>query len=510
MRRHYGLILGIGLCLLVLGCGTAMGPGTHAVSEYAATPSPAMDCPAPMYGEMPEAAASAAADSDSGPARAETPPAKAAPASREETRMPEARPDRQQYRGSGQLTAGSIDDVDRVDEFCEFIDKALNGRMFASAIVDVHPRVMLQITTPDGVPVGGAELSIEPSGDRHTTVELTSGSDGRAMLTVSDLDVQAARCEVTIRPPHGGRPVRRQLPLDEETCHIVLDDLEVERPKELDLALIIDTTGSMGDELEYLKAEIDGIVATLRETFPNVDQRYALVVYRDQGDQYVSRTFDFTRSLDEMRGELSRQRACGGGDMPEAVHIALQQAAGLDWRRGNVARVAFLVGDAPPHDGDILAAFGAVAQLRAGGVRLYPVASSGVDVKAEYVMRSAAFLTLGQYLFLTDHSGIGNAHARPHTSQFLVEHLDRLMVRMITSELCGRRLLPDEVLAIERGEGGPPYGPAVPTEPQQHGQGGDRPIQSASLAVPERAKLWLTLGAVLLGLCAYDSLRGRE
>lgn len=513
MRRHFCLVAAIGLCLLASGCGRG-GPGASGGAKMAQSAPEAAASASPMRGEMYRSRASEAADFDSGPTErpvaAESPRSGSGRARTEQALQRESRPDWRQSPGSGQLTAGSIDDADRADEFREFVAHALDARMFAGALVDVRPQVMLQVTTADGRPVGGAEISIAPGGSRSAPVQLTSGSDGRAMLTVSDFDVQTAQCQVTVRPPKGGPPIEQELPLDESICRIVVPNFEAERPVELDLALIIDTTGSMGDELEYLKAEIDGIVATLRETFPNVDQRYALVVYRDQGDQYVSRTFDFTRSLDEMRGELSRQRASGGGDMPEAVHIALQQAAGLDWRRGNVARVAFLVGDAPPHDGDILAAFGAVAQLRAGGVRLYPVASSGVDVKAEYVMRSAAFLTLGQYLFLTDHSGIGNAHARPHTSQFLVEHLDRLMVRMITSELCGRRLLPDEVLAIERGEGDLPYGPAVPIEPQQHWQGGDRPIQSASLAVPERAKLWLTLGAVLLGLCAYDSLRGRE
>jgi hypothetical protein len=331
------------------------------------------------------------------------------------------------------------------------------------------------------------------------------------MLSVSDLDVQAQLCQVTVRPPDGSRPVRRELSFEKEVCRIVVDDYEAQRPQQLDLALIIDTTGSMGDELEYLKAELDDIVARLRETFPNVDQRFALIVYRDQGDEYVSRRFDFTRSLDDLRGELSRQRAAGGGDMPEAVHVALEQAAGLDWRPGNVARVAFLVGDAPPHDCDILAAFEATIGLRAGGVRLYPVASSGIDLKAEFVMRSAAFLTMGQYLFLTDHSGIGNAHAKPHTSQYFVEHLDQLMVRMITSELCGRRLQPDEVLAIERGDMALPYGPGpiLPGQ-EQDLQGTPQSQRAASLSLPEGTGLWLTLGAALLGVCVYDSIRSRQ
>ena len=105
---------------------------------------------------------------------------------------------------------------------------------------------------------------------------------------------------------------------------------------------------------------------------------------------------------------------------------------------------------------------------------------------------------------------VRNAHAKPHTSQYLVEHLDRLMVRMITSELCGRRLQPDEVLAIERGDMEIPYGPgSIPWEQQQwHRE--SQPNQAASFSLPKGTGMWLTLGAVLLGVCLYDSIRSRQ
>ena len=64
-------------------------------------------------------------------------------------------------------------------------------------------------------------------------------------------------------------------------------------------------------------------------------------------------------------------------------------------------------------------------------------------------MRSAAFLTLGRYLFLADHSGVGNPHAKPQTPSYSVERLNALMVRMIASELAGRELLPNEIIATE-------------------------------------------------------------
>ncbi len=513
MRRFTSLLLAlIGLCLLTTGCGTA------APEPTAARTPDSVSCPdwghtEPALDDALSASVAEVAESG-GPAaefsRAETPTS--TPLASGDREPPRERSvERRQLRGSGTLTAGSIDDVERSDEFCQFFGRTIESGMFARPVKDARPRVMLQVTTSGGIPVGGAELTIDSSGAQGGPLRLTTGSDGRAMLTASDLDVQTQRCGVTVRPPDGSRPFRRELSLENDVCRVVVDDFETQRPTQLDLALIIDTTGSMGDELEYLKTEIDDIVARLRETFPNVDQRFALIVYRDQRDQYVSRRFDFTDSLDDLRGKLSRQGAAGGGDMPEAVHVALEQAASLDWRPGNVARVAFLVGDAPPHDSDMLAAFEAANGLRAGGVRLYPVASSGVDLKAEFVMRSAALLTMGQYLFLTDHSGIGNPHAKPHTSQYLVEHLDQLMVRMITSELCGRRLQADEVLAIERGDMALPYGPG-PILPGQEQVSRQTPQfhQAASLSLPEGTGLWLTLGAALLGVCLYDSIRSRQ
>ena len=94
----------------------------------------------------------------------------------------------------------------------------------------------------------------------------------------------------------------------------------------------------------------------------------------------------------------------------------------------------------------------AMNQLRQKGVRVFPLGASGVEKSAEVLMRTASVLTMGQYLFLTDHSGVGNAHATPSVSSYAVEKLDRLMIRMIASELAGKRLIPQEVIAIERGE----------------------------------------------------------
>ena len=94
----------------------------------------------------------------------------------------------------------------------------------------------------------------------------------------------------------------------------------------------------------------------------------------------------------------------------------------------------------------------AITGLTQQGVRIFPVGASGVEQTAEVILRTASLLSMGQYLFLTDHSGVGNPHATPDVPAFAVERLDRLMLRMIASELAGKRLAAEEVLAIERGD----------------------------------------------------------
>jgi hypothetical protein len=72
-------------------------------------------------------------------------------------------------------------------------------------------------------------------------------------------------------------------------------------------------------------------------------------------------------------------------------------------------------------------------------------------------MRTAALLSGARYLFLTDDSGVGLPHAEPHIPFYRVERLDRLIIRMIASELAGRHLepKPEEILRTVGEQAGP-------------------------------------------------------
>ena len=166
-------------------------------------------------------------------------------------------------------------------------------------------------------------------------------------------------------------------------------------------------------------------------------QRWGLVVYRDHGDDYVTRSSTFA-DIDSFVEKLGEQEASGGGDQPEAMDLAIDASAELSWRSGpDTARMVFLVADAPTHEGCRGEALrsSSVLEHRDAGTAIYPVGASGVTDEAEAELRLAAKVTGGQYIFLTDHSGVGDAHAPAKVDQFKVETLHAAMTRMIRGEL---------------------------------------------------------------------------
>jgi hypothetical protein len=349
----------------------------------------------------------------------------------------------------GLLTAGSFDDNLFPGPFRKFLKQI--GRDQSAQDLPARflgHRLVITVKNADGRPVGNARVQVR-SEDGGPTVTLRTRTDGRAVFLSSWDEVPAdGDYLVTVTPPDGGAPVAQKVVRETTACVVRLPGAGAPLPHRLDLVLVLDTTSSMGDELEYLKTELKSIVNAVARQFPNVKQRYGLVVYRDEGDEYVSRAFPFTESLTQFRGTLAAQRAAGGGDYPEAMQQALEDADRLGWDEGNAARIVFLVADAPPHREHVLRALKAADALRKKGVAIYPVAASGYDAACEFVMRSAALLTGGQFLFLTDDSGVGDKHGEPHIPFYRVERLNRLMVRLIASELSGRRIEPDPAQVV--------------------------------------------------------------
>ncbi len=236
----------------------------------------------------------------------------------------------------------------------------------------------------------------------------------------------------------------------------------------VEISFVIDATGSMQDELSFIQNELQAISDKIKESYPNVEQKFSLIVYRDKGDQYVTKGISFTSDIEEFKSFLSEQRASGGGDFPEAMDVALSEAnEKLQWSDSDeVAKVLFLIADAPPHNLSVEMTLKALDSLASKSVHVYPIASSGIDPLAEKVMRYGALFSGGEYIFLTDDSGVGNAHAEPHIPCYHVQKLFDLVVDVLDSEIKGQAIFPNEA-SILRTVGNPVAGVCQPEEKEQ-------------------------------------------
>lgn len=348
---------------------------------------------------------------------------------------------------AGRLTAGDVDDNLNFNLFLDYLEQmkqSQNAQTLPS--VQFSDRVTIRILDGNEDPVSRAYVKIVPENAQSPLIETYAASNGIFRFFPSmDGAGEETKFEITVSAPDGETSVVTvELDLDDldksRSIDVVLEDYQNALPGSLDLMLVIDATGSMGDEMNYLTSEFKTIIDGITQDYPGVSKRFSLIVYRDVGDQYVVRSFDFTDSLEKMQKQLDDQSAAGGGNYPEAMDQALAAATEQSWRGGNTAKLLFLVADAPPHDEDLDDTLRYMKEARKMGIQIHPLAASGIGDTAEYMMRLGACLTHGRYMFLTDDSGIGGSHAEPHIKGYVVTTLENLFIRVVESELAGKRV----------------------------------------------------------------------
>lgn len=183
---------------------------------------------------------------------------------------------------------------------------------------------------------------------------------------------------------------------------------------ELDLVFCVDCTGSMSSYIESAQRSIQSIVEAIVAS-EKCDVQFALVMYRDHTDDYVTKVCDFTTSRVKMLEYVSLMSASGGGDTPEAVTAALDQVSKLPYRK-NSAKVCIFIADAPCHglglpgdhypqgDPNNLDPIVIARDLLQKGIVLYCVGCeptlSMYPVAVDF-FRAIAKITMGQFLPLT-------------------------------------------------------------------------------------------------------------
>ena len=139
----------------------------------------------------------------------------------------------------------------------------------------------------------------------------------------------------------------------------IIDDIrglleDVKDKDNLDLVFAIDATGSMKNDIDKLKSDMQPLLQELFGETPGT--RVGLLFYRDYGDtfKYMDlpvKVFPFTSNYTSFSKNLNSIRIYGkeGGDIPEAVYEAMYASCEFYSWRTTAQKKIILIGDAEPH-----------------------------------------------------------------------------------------------------------------------------------------------------------------
>lgn len=266
--------------------------------------------------------------------------------------------------------------------------------------VDTSSRQFLVVRDADGKAVPRCPVKVEDG--RGRSIKLTTTASGRALLfpvaeglTGSTMrataDCQNAKSTVVFSTAQSDGVVDLKL-----GARRALPDV-----RDVDIAFILDTTGSMAEEIAAVKATIQKVASSLNGA--NIRVRIGMVEYKDRTDPFVTKVYPMTRDLGSFSKQVATVGASGGGDTPEdavaGLHAGLTK---LDWGGQALIKLAFLIGDAPPHldyqDGPNYVSDMRDAASR--GIQVFTVAASGMDDLGQVVWRQVAQYTGASSLFV--------------------------------------------------------------------------------------------------------------
>jgi hypothetical protein len=119
-----------------------------------------------------------------------------------------------------------------------------------------------------------------------------------------------------------------------------------------DIVFCIDSTGSMSNTIDNVKANVHTFAESIKNASPNtkVDWQARIIGYRDFNCDidYIIKDSKFVNSPDALKLQLDKLTADGGGDAPESTLDALMYATlQSDWRPA-AHKIIVLFTDAPP------------------------------------------------------------------------------------------------------------------------------------------------------------------
>lgn len=340
------------------------------------------------------------------------------------------------------VKAGSHDDNEEFSYYQKYLEKI--SAVYGEPKTDLSKRTIFKIIDDKQLPVPFATVKISKGkffwqGNSYPNGESLyfPGVSSSAISSLQNASVIVSYKEISY-----------SFVLKESKDGIQEFKLPVERalksPLPVDIVFLMDTTGSMQDEIDGLKDAIFSIHSRLIHSNEKIDLRFGLVQYRDRGDKYLVQSLKFTSDIDGFQKVLNEVQASGGGDYPEDLQRGLKEAVdNMDWRNDAIKSI-FLLADAPPHmdypDEENYLSLMRKANQR--NIKICSIGASGLDPIGEYIFRQMSVYTYGQFIFLTyGESGESEGKGDPgkvshHTgSNYSIRNLNDLVVDVIKQDI---------------------------------------------------------------------------
>ncbi len=345
--------------------------------------------------------------------------------------------DRAEVDEASKLTAGEIDDNEFWDDYLLYL------RQFDAAeyiFVDVVERHVVQVIDANGLPVVGEQVDLQVGNQivasRHTT------SNGELMIFPNTLELPNQNSEIDVVLTETGDAITVTFGDNQREWELRSQSYKSVAQSQLDVLFLIDATGSMADEIEQLTDNMIAISQQIDALPAQADVRYGLSVYRDQEEPGAIESFEFVSDVQTFTNQLQQIEARGGGDYPEDLVLGMNTALNNEWRVENTVSLIFLIADAPPHlDYDYGYTYADnMAWAAEKGIKLFSIASSGLDPQGEFIFRQMSQYTGGRFIFLTyGEEGAGSTGEKTDVNvdpeDYTVEALDELIVNIVEEEL---------------------------------------------------------------------------
>jgi len=325
----------------------------------------------------------------------------------------------------------------------------LNGARFSQILPwNVSNRLYLRAVDSKNLSLFGEEISILNANNEqifHASLPASGEVVVFPKMDFTDSSIDLKSCKILLG--NSGNPVSLEQK-DLRTVLSVAKDTPRTLPQKtvVQIAFVVDATGSMGDEIKRLQDAVYTIHHRLTSLNQNVEFQFSVVAYRDRGDDYVVAGEDFTTSIDTFQMNLMNIEAGGGGDTPEDLDSALVYARNsLNWTKESIKSL-FVITDAEPRfEKRNNTYLQAAREFRAMGAKVSTIGASGLGGSAEYALRQISLLTKGEFIFLNygetgESSGAGTfddpGKVSHHTGgNYSTRNLDDIVVDQIVSDL---------------------------------------------------------------------------